>query len=137
MSFLETLKKHGKLIKFNLGLIGSFIGFSATNLVVLADGDSSAFEKGLGGHQKNFSINAFANIASGFISPLQTLAAVLLVIFAIWLGIKIGMAAVTSDPRGREGAIVGLFFIIIAGVVVIHAREIVGMAASVDTSGKS
>ena len=76
-------------------------------------------------------MNTLSNIFAGFVPSLQGLGAVLLVIFAIILGIKIGMSAVTSDPRGREGAIVGLFFIILAGVVIIHAKQIVGMSAGV------
>ncbi len=76
--------------------------------------------------------NTFANIFNGFVSPLADFAAVILVISAVVCGMKIGAAAMTGDSRTRTSAIVGLFFIIIGAVVVIHAREIVGMANNIN-----
>lgn len=135
MSFTDKLKKHAKLLKFNFGVLGSFIGFNATNLVAFAanSGDEgvTAFNKGAGISGSSDVTGTLTGLFSGFVSPLQSFGAILLVIFAIILGIKMGASAVSSDPRGREGAIVGLFIIILAGVVIIHARDIVGMSSGI------
>lgn len=126
------------LFKLNVIALTSFIGFNADALIAFAgQGDGkgggtkggdgvSNFTKYTGGPGK---MDTLTNIFAGFIPPLQGLGAVLLIIFAIICGIRIGMSAVTSDARSREGSIVGLFFIIVAGVVVIHAKSIVGMSA--------
>lgn len=116
-----------------VAFLTSFVGLNSTAVVAFAAGNkgdngAGSFTTYTGGPG---SMNTLSNIFAGFIPSLQGLGAVLLVIFAIILGIKIGMSAVTSDPRGREGAIVGLFFIILAGVVIIHAKQIVGMSAGV------
>lgn len=120
-----------------VAFLTSFVGLNSTAIVAFAAGKGSG-GSGAGGAGSFTaytggpgSMNTLSNIFAGFIPSLQGLGAVLLVIFAIILGIKIGMSAVTSDPRGREGAIVGLFFIILAGVVIIHAKQIVGMSAGV------
>ena len=138
MSVISSIKKHAKLLKVNAGILGSFIGLNANALVAFANdygpkgksntGDSSNFTKYTGGSGDPSSLT---NIFAGFIPALQGLGAVLLIIFAIILGIRIGMSAVTADSRSREGAIVGLFFIILGGVVIIHAKQIVGMSAGV------
>lgn len=142
MSAISFIKKHTKLMKFNfeilIAFLTSFVGLNSTAVVAFAGdkgsggnkgGDGAgAFTKYTGGPGN---MNTLSNIFAGFVPSLQGLGAVLLVIFAIILGIKIGMSAVTSDPRGREGALVGLFFIILAGVVIIHAKQIVGMSAGV------
>lgn len=121
-----------------VAFLTSFVGLNSTAVVAFSAGEGSGGNKG-GSGAGSFTtytggpgnMNTLSNIFAGFIPSLQGLGAVLLVIFAIILGIKIGMSAVTSDPRGREGAIVGLFFIILAGVVIIHAKQIVGMSAGV------
>ena len=142
MSAISFIKKHTKLMKVNfeilVAFLTSFVGLNSTAVVAFAAGKGSGGNKGDNGVGSFTtytggpgSMNTLSNIFAGFIPSLQGLGAVLLVIFAIILGIKIGMSAVTSDPRGREGAIVGLFFIILAGVVIIHAKQIVGMSAGV------
>ena len=142
MSAISFIKKHTKLMKVNfeilVAFLTSFVGLNSTAVVAFAadkgsggnkgGGDAGAFTKYTGGPGN---MNTLSNIFAGFVPSLQGLGAVLLVIFAIILGIKIGISAVTSDPRGREGALVGLFFIILAGVVIIHAKQIVGMSAGV------
>lgn len=142
MSAISFIKKHTKLMKVNfeilVAFLTSFVGLNSTAVVAFAGDKGSGGNKG-GGGAGEFTkytggpgnMNTLSNIFAGFVPSLQGLGAVLLVIFAIILGIKIGMSAVTSDPRGREGAIVGLFFIILAGVVIIHAKQIVGMSAGV------
>ena len=142
MSAISFIKKHTKLMKVNfeisVAFLTSFVGLNSTAVVAFAAGKGNGGNKGDNGAGSFTtytggpgSMNTLSNIFAGFIPSLQGLGAVLLVIFAIILGIKIGMSAVTSDPRGREGAIVGLFFIILAGVVIIHAKQIVGMSAGV------
>ena len=136
MSAISFIKKHTKLMKVNfeilVAFLTSFVGLNSTAVVAFAGdkggGGAGAFTTYTGGPGN---MNTLNNIFAGFVPSLQGLGAVLLVIFAIILGIKIGMSAVTSDPRGREGAIVGLFFIILAGVVIIYAKQIVGMSAGV------
>lgn len=145
MSAISFIKKHTKLMKVNfeilVAFLTSFVGLNSTAVVAFAAGKGSGGNKGGSGvgDAGSFTaytggpgnVNTLTNIFAGFIPTLQGLGAVLLIIFAIILGIKIGMSAVTSDPRGREGALVGLFFIILAGVVIIHAKQIVGMSAGV------
>lgn len=142
MSAISFIKKHTKLMKVNfeilVAFLTSFVGLNSTAVVAFAGDKGSGGNKGGGGAGAFTTytggpgnMNTLNNIFAGFIPSLQGLGAVLLVIFAIILGIKIGMSAVTSDPRGREGAIVGLFFIILAGVVIIYAKQIVGMSAGV------
>ena len=142
MSAISFIKKHTKLMKVNfeilVAFLTSFVGLNSTAVVAFAAGKGSGGNKGDNGAGSVTtytggpgSMNTLSNIFAGFIPSLQGLGAVLLVIFAIILGIKIGMSAVTSDPRGREGALVGVFFIVLAGVVIIHAKQIVGMSAGV------
>lgn len=78
--------------------------------------------------------DVLGGIFNGFVAPLQTFVAVILVIATVICGMKIGVSAMTSDPRSRTEAITGIFFIIVGAVVVVHARSIVGMASGISAS---
>lgn len=114
-----------------LGIVSAYLGTKVLTVTALASTTdwNKYTESGSGG-------DTFANIFNGFVSPLADFAAVILVISAIICGMKIGAAAMTGDSRTRTSSIVGLFFIIIGAVVVIHAREIVGMANNVSIQGQ-
>ncbi|QIH28317.1 hypothetical protein G6Z86_07000 (plasmid) [Lactobacillus iners] len=75
-----------------------------------------------------------AGIFNGFVAPLQTVVAVILVIATVVCGMKIAVSSMTGDPRTRTEAIFGIAFIIVGAVVVVHARAIVGMAANMRIS---
>lgn len=75
-----------------------------------------------------------AGIFNGFVAPLQTVVAVILVIATVVCGMKIAVSSMTGDPRTRTEAIFGIAFIIVGAVVVVHARAIVGMAANMQIS---
>lgn len=66
----------------------------------------------------------------------QGLSAVILVIACIGVGTKLGVSSAFGDARGRQENIVGLFWIIVAGVIVIHAKAIVGASASIGAPSK-
>lgn len=121
---------------FNRSLLATLVAYLGSKLMMtqaFADGDAtSAFNQYVDTSGGN--ANIFAGIFAGFIAPLTGFAAVILVLSAIVCGMKIGAAAMVGDPRTRMDAIVGLFFIIVGAVVVIHAKQIVGMAASVQTT---
>lgn len=80
-------------------------------------------------------IDVMAKIMNQFVAPIQNLGAVLLVLAAVVCGIKIGVSAMTGDPRSRTSSIMGIFFIIVGAVVIIHARSLVGMAVGMDKKG--
>ena len=48
----------------------------------------------------------------------------------IGCGTRLGISSAFGDPRGRQESLMGIFWIVVAGVLVIHARQIVGMGAS-------
>lgn len=74
-----------------------------------------------------------SSILASFIVPYQGLAAVILILCAITCGIKIGASSILSQPGARTAAMIGLFMIVIGGVVVINAQSIVGMANGVNS----
>lgn len=117
--------------KFNRSFIAILVAYLANKFFTVqafADTDSDMFTHHVDTSGGN---DTFANVFAGFIGPLMSFAAVVLVLSAVVCGMKIGAAAMFGDPRTRMDAIVGLFFIIIGAVVVIHAKQIVGMAAKV------
>ncbi|CPS14455.1 Uncharacterised protein [Chlamydia trachomatis] len=49
---------------------------------------------------------------------------------------KIGASGMVGDSRTRTNAIVGLFFIIVGEVVVLHAQALVAMATGISVNGQ-
>jgi len=105
---------------------------SATNVPVFAaESDSSdAFSTHV--DTSGNAVDVLAKIFNQFVAPLQNLGAVLLILSAVVCGIKIGVSAMTSDPRSRTEAIMGIFFIIVGAVMIIHVRSLVGMAVGLN-----
>lgn len=113
--------------------LSAFSAFTATQVISMAtlpafasESDSSdAFSTHVDTSGK--SVDIFASLFNRFVAPLQNLGAVLLVLAAVVSGIKIGVSAMTDDPRSRTSSIFGLFWIIVGAAVIIHARSLVGM----------
>ncbi|MDM8332770.1 hypothetical protein QUW45_08880 [Limosilactobacillus pontis] len=111
--------------------VAILVAYLSSKLMVataFADADTDMFMNHV---DRSGGKDTFANVFAGFIGPLMSFAAVVLVLSAIVCGMKIGTAAMFGDPRARMEAIVGLFFIIIGAVVVIHAKQLIGMAGEV------
>ena len=139
--FLAGIKKgfHKKavLIGVNFSILYSFFSTLFMPSVVFAASKSPAqiqkegkeeFEKYAPSSGKS-GVESIPKLIYGFIPTVQGFAAACLVLFGVICGFQIGASAITQDPRSRAEAIRGLVYIVIAGIVVIHAQQIVGMAA--------
>lgn len=135
-SLLKSVRKKLILAKIIFVSLGSYIGFSMTQISVLAASDNmdqkgvQNFENYAKPSSNGAGLLGLANMADKFVPQIQGLGAVALVIFCVICGIKLGASSITSDPRTRSSAIWGIFYIIIGGVFVIHARQVVGMAVN-------
>ncbi|MDE7056137.1 hypothetical protein [uncultured Lactobacillus sp.] len=124
-------------------LISMLSAYATSKMVILfaipafAEADSSdAFNTHVNPTNGAQATDVVAGLFNGFVAPLQAFVAVILVIATVICGLKIGVSAMTSDPRSRTSAIEGIAFIIIGAVVVVHARSIVGMASGIATSNQ-
>lgn len=122
-------------IRFVISMLSAFVAVqavSATSMPVFAEeaDNSGAFSTHV--DTSGNAIDVLAKIFNQFISPLQNLGAVLLILSAVVCGIKIGVSAMTGDPRSRTEAIMGVFFIIVGAVIIIHVRSLVGMAVGLN-----
>lgn len=128
---LSKIKKVFTSLKFYVGLLGAYGAYLTTNMVAFADAASDSananqqYNNYLGSYSSS---NALADVFNNLVAPLQGLGTVLMVIFAVVCGIKLGASAATGDPRGRTNAIIGLAFVILGEVVIINARAVVQMA---------
>lgn len=135
-TMFTTVKKSTLMRKLSrrsfLAVLVAYLSSKFFMIQAFADDDpTSMFQKHVDVPSDN---DVLGNVFAGFIGPLTSLAAVILVIAAIICGMKIGTSAMFGDPRQRQEALVGLVFIIIGAVVVIHAKQIVGMALNVNTN---
>lgn len=141
--FLAGIKKgfHKKavLIGVNFSILYSFFSTLFMPSVVFAAGKTpeqvqkegkEEFEKYAPSSGKS-GVESLPKLIYGFIPTVQGFAAACLVLFGVICGFQIGASAITQDPRSRAEAIRGLVYIVIAGIVVIHAQQIVGMAAGI------
>lgn len=132
-----TAKKKGALLnklssRSFLAVMVAYLSSKFFMIQAFADDDpSSMFQKHVDVPSDN---DVLGNVFAGFIGPLTSLAAVGLVLSAIICGMKIGTSAMFGDPRQRQESLVGLVFIIIGAVIVIHAKQLVGMALNVNTN---
>ena len=128
---MRTLRAYvdSKLSRSLLAVVFAYVATRALALQVSAD----AFTDEVG---ESGDSNMFANIVNGFIAPLQGFGAAVLVVCMIVTGIKLGTSSMFGDPRGRMEAIKSVFFIVIGGAVIIHAKQIVAFAAKI-TMGNS
>lgn len=122
-----------KLQRSFLAIVIAYLATRALSLTAYADDGTDAFTQQV---DTTGSTNIFADIVNGFIPPLQGFGASVLVVCMIVTGIKLGTSSMFQDPRGRMEAIKSIFFIVIGGAIVIHAKQIVGFAARV-TMGQS
>lgn len=127
-------------IRFFLSMLSAYLTSKValvSTMQVFAEADSSdAFNTHVNPTLGKEAQDVFGGIFNGFVAPLQTFVGVLLVIATVICGMKIGVSAMTSDPRARTQAIEGIFFIIIGAVIVVHARSIVGMASGIASSNQ-
>lgn len=115
--------------KMSRSLLAVFVAYIATRaltLQALADDGTSAFTSQV---DTGGSTNVFADFMNSFVSPITGFGASVLVLCMIITGIKLGTSSMFGDPRGRMEAIKSVFFIVMAGVIIIHAKQIVGFAA--------
>lgn len=126
-SFRNFLTENITAVRYWIGLIAAYLGtkvFALTSTVAFAADPSSR----VAGDSFGNSDNAFADLFFKFLGPLQDFGTVILILAAVICGIKIGGSSVMGDARSRTNAIVGLFFILIGEVVILHAQALVGMA---------
>ncbi|MDC2828515.1 hypothetical protein [Limosilactobacillus mucosae] len=114
-----------KFAQSGLAIVVATVASKLMTARVMADNISDTFVDSTGG------TDTFANVFQGFVGPMTNIAGVILVLSAIVCGMKIGTAAMTGDSRSRTESIIGLFFIIVAAVVVVHANQIVGMGNTI------
>ncbi|KJY54755.1 Uncharacterized protein JF73_17700 (plasmid) [Lactobacillus helsingborgensis] len=130
-SYAKFIETHAKSIRYWAGLFATYFGMKASTLITLAATKYNPDPRTSGDAA---GANTFADIFFGFLAPTQDFATVILIIAAVICGMKIGASAVTSDPRSRTNSIVGLFFIIVGEVVVLHAQALVGMATHISVN---
>ncbi|QDR73677.1 hypothetical protein FOD75_11335 (plasmid) [Limosilactobacillus reuteri] len=124
--------------RLSRSLLAIMLAYFASKLLTVqafADDGSSSFMK-YADNSGSTGGDVIANAFAGFINPMTEIAAVILVIATIVCGMKIGASAMVGDPRTRMDALVGIMFIVVGGVVVIHAKQIVGMSGSIQTTGQ-
>lgn len=118
-----------KLIAVNFSVLASFIElkFLFTPMIVYAS-DTDQFS--LKAPKNGDSFQVITSYINQRIPAIQGLSAVILILACIGCGTRLGISSAFGDPRGRQEALMGIFWIIVAGILVIHARQIVGMGAS-------
>lgn len=122
-------------VRFILSMFAAFSTtqiVSATSIPVFAEESDSSNAFSTHVDTSGNAVDVLAKIFNQFVAPLQNLGAVLLILSAVVCGIKIGVSAMTSDPRSRTEAIMGIFFIIVGAVMIIHVRSLVGMAVGLN-----
>ena len=115
-----------KFAQSGLAIVAAFVASKLMTARVMADEISEKYVYKSGGS------DTFASVFNGFVGPLTNIAGIILVLAAIVCGMKIGTAAMTGDARSHTESIIGLFFIIVAAVVVVHAKQIVGMGNTIN-----
>lgn len=121
--------------RFLMSMIAAFFTtqiFAMTTMPAFAEESDSTDAFSTHVDTSGNAIDVMAKIMNQFVAPIQNLGAVLLVLSAVVCGIKIGVSAMTGDPRSRTMAIMGIFYIIVGAVVIIHARSLVGMAVGMN-----
>lgn len=132
ISFRQFLVDHAVTVRFWVGLFAAYFGTKLTSTVALA----SSYNPGTRTSGDSAGAKTFADIFFGFLGPLQDFATVVLILSAVVCGMKIGASAMMGDSRTRVNALVGLFFIIVGEVVVLHAQALVGMATGISVNGQ-
>lgn len=130
-SFRTFIAEHVTAIRFWIGLLSAYFGTKLTSVVAFAQYDPSSRTSGDSAGAKTF-----ADIFFGFLGPLQDFATVVLILSAVVCGMKIGASGMVGESRTRTNAIVGLFFIIVGEVVVLHAQALVAMATGISVNGQ-
>lgn len=131
-AIIKKLFRYKRIIAFNLSVLMSYIiiHFPVLNLstAVFAASDDEEFQISVPKAAKTSFITSMSDLLDKYIPQMQGFGAVVLVIACIKLGVEIGSSAAFNNPQQRQEALKGLFWLIIAGIVVIHAREFVGIA---------
>lgn len=130
-SLRDFIAEHMTAVRFWVGLLSTYFATKMTSVVAFAAYDPSSRTSGDSAGAKTF-----ADIFFGFLAPLQDFATVVLILSAVVCGMKVGASGVTGDSRSRTNAIVGLFFIIVGEVCVLHAQALVGMATGISVNGQ-
>ena len=116
-----------KSIKTKLAATGATIATALSSTVVQAAGGYKTPQDILNTTGDKAGLNSFATMVMKFVGALQTICTAILVCVAVVLGLKIGAASVSGDPRSRTASIVGLFFVIIGEFVILHAQAVVAI----------
>lgn len=137
--------KFYKLFSLNIAILFSFVLFKFTFLSpMIVYAETKGGSSGSGGTtstnlNNNFQLqapkggvgglNQINDWLNGFAVFLQGFGSVSLVLGTVWIGTRIGYASAFGDARGRQEALRDLIGIIASGFVIIHARQIVHLAA--------
>ena len=121
-----------KLIAVNFSVLASFIElkFLFTPMIVYASHETDTDQFSIKAPKNGDSFQVITSYINQRIPAIQGLSAVILILACIGCGTRLGISSAFGDPRGRQEALMGIFWIIVAGALVIHARQIVGMGAS-------
>lgn len=123
VTLLDFIAEHTKGLKFWIGLLTTFFSFKGQQILAFAAYDPSSRLAGDNGANVNF-----GDLLFGYLPLFQDFFTVLMIFCAVVCGGKLGLSGATGDARGRQGAISGIFFIVFAETVILHAPSIVAMA---------
>lgn len=124
----NRIKRLIKLVEINFAIIVSFIQFESLCLPTIAfASDDLQFNLSVPKNQDSFTV--VSDYINQRIPAIQALSAVLLIIATIGCGTKLGVASAFGDSRGRQEMLMAIFWIIIAGAIVVNAKQIVGISA--------
>lgn len=131
-------QRNTKLFSINVAILLSFIFMQMQTwifptIAFAKDSDGGDVQFNLQAPKQTDAFTAFSDVLQKIVGPFQGVAATVMVISCIAIGIRLGYAAGVGDARGRQDAITSLFWLIVAGVIVVNARSIVGIAAGGST----
>lgn len=124
----DFLAEHTKAIRFWIGLVTAFFSFKGQEFLTFAAYDPSSRLAGDNGSSTNFGDWLF-----GYYPMVQDFVTVVMIYAAVICGAKLGISGATGDARSRQGSIMGLFVIVFAETIILHAQALIGVAA---TQGK-
>lgn len=121
----DFLAEHTKAIRFWIGLVTAFFSFKGQEFLTFAAYDPSSRLAGDNGSTTNF-----GDLLFKYYPMLQDFFTVAMIICAVICGGKLGLSGATLDARSRQNCIIGLFVIVFAETIILHAQALVGIAAN-------
>lgn len=121
----DFIATHTRTIRFWVGLLTTFFSFKGQEVLTFAAYDPSSRLAGDTGSATNF-----GDLLFKYYPMLQDFFTVAMIISAVICGGKLGLSGATGDARSRQNCIIGLFVIVFAETIVLHAQQLVGIAAN-------